>query len=331
MSTAHLIQAPSAGLTLLRASCRPFYHRYFLSKFFARVCFLPVAVIMASQDQKLCGAALSDAARKKKARGFNLELPLNQWVLWLLEWIAGAEGQHGQLMGLVASDHTNERGVTIEHRLFAHIPGESGLRRRPLCRDAYRPLAFSRKRRELVFSGAEGTYLLGLGGERRSTLLQHQCSIAHGACFDPSGGPRVALAAGGIHLWNLEKDQCERLTDRGRHPVWSSDGKRLFLRESSSDLHCLDLETAELKRVVAVAKQPERELWFARPIRFSASGRYAVLPLTARRLRGVQKNASSSGQSERVYRYAHAAVVMDFEYRELWQSPGFATELQWLG
>ena len=260
-----------------------------------------------------------------------MELPLNQWVLWLLEWIGGGEGQPGQLLGLVASDRTNERGVTIDHQLFAHAPGEGNLRIRLLCRDAYRPLAFSRRRRELVFSGAEGTYLVGLGGERKQSLLKERCTTAEGACFDPSGASRVVLAGGGIHMWDFETGRCEQLANRGRHPVWSDDGQHIYFRESSSDLHFLDVSTGETKCLLSAVGQKERELWFARPISFSQCGRYAAVPVSARRLRGLQQNASSDGERERVYRYEHATMIMDFERRELWQCEGRASQLQWLG
>lgn len=267
----------------------------------------------------------------KTCRSFPLlQLPLNQWVLWMLEWIEGGQGKAGQLLGLVASDRTDELGVCIDHHLFAFTPGEVCLRRRPLCRDAYRALAFSRKRRELFFSGAEGSYVIGLNGERKQVLSSARCEAGEGASFDPSGVARVALAGGGIHLWDFGEDRCEQLAAQGRHPVWSMDGRRLWYRESSSDLHCMDLSTGECTRVLAVAGQRERELWFARPVSLSACGRFAAVSLTARRLRGVQQNASSAGSRERIYRYEHATVVMDLELRELWQSSGAAQQLHWL-
>lgn len=259
-----------------------------------------------------------------------LNLPLHQWVLWLLEWIEGGTGTPGQLLGLVASDRTDELGVCIDHHLFALTPGEERVRRRPLCRDAYRPLAFSRKRRELVFSGAEGTYLLSMTGERKQSLPKERCESGEGGSFDPSGAPRVALAGAGLHLWDFESGDCERLAKLGRHPVWSADGRALWYRESSADLHCIDMKTRETTRILAAAGQRERELWFARPASLSRCGRYAAASLTARRLRGMQQNASSGGERERVYRYEHALVIMDLERRELWQAPGPASQVQWL-
>ncbi|MEO0508608.1 MAG: hypothetical protein AAF065_01970 [Verrucomicrobiota bacterium] len=260
-----------------------------------------------------------------------IELPLNQWVLWMLEWIGGSEGKVGQLIGLVASDRTNARGVTIEHQLFALTPGEPAIRRRPLCRDAYRPLAFSRRRRELVFSGAEGTYLLGLNGERKQSLFKGRCTTAEGASFDPLGAARVVLAGGGIHIWDTESGRCNQLAAKGRHPVWSSDGHRIYFRESSSDLHYIDLSNGERTCLLSVAGQQARELWFAQPICFSPCSRYAAAPVSSRRLRGVQQNASSGGERERVYRYAHATVIMDFEKCELWLCEGMASRIEWLG
>jgi len=260
-----------------------------------------------------------------------LELPLNQWVLWLLEWVGSGQGGAGQLLGLLASDRTDERGVVIEHQMFVLKPGETVLRRRPLCRDAYRPLAFSRRRRELVFSGAEGTHLLGLGGDRKRSLGRERCVTAEGAAFDPAGRARMVLAGGGLHLWDLDSGGCEPLHPRGRFPVWSGDGHQLYFRESSSDLNRLDFRTGEVECLLAVCGQRERELWFAQPIRFSRGGRYAAVSITGRRLRGLQQNPSSGGERERVYRYDHATVVMDFERRELWQCPVRATQIQWIG
>ena len=259
-----------------------------------------------------------------------LNLPLNQWVLWLLEWIDGGAGKPGQLLGLIASDRTSELGVCIDHNLFALTPGEERVRRRPLCRDAYRPLAFSRRRRELVFSGAEGSYLLSLSGERKYSLSKERCEAGEGASFDPGGAPRVALAGCGLHLWNYESGSCERLALRGRHPVWSIDGRSIWYRESSADLHSMDLQTRVARRILAVAGQRERELWFARPVSLSRCGRYAAVSLTSRRLRGMQQNASSGGERERVYRYEHALVALDLERQELWQSTGPANQLRWL-
>ena len=75
-----------------------------------------------------------------------LELPLNQWILWLLEWVASADHKSGQLFGLHAADRSMNEQILIDHRLFIYKLGESQLRFRPICRDAYKPLAFSRKR-----------------------------------------------------------------------------------------------------------------------------------------------------------------------------------------
>ena len=144
------------------------------------------------------------------------------------------------------------------------------------------------------------------------------------------GSPRVALAGSGVHLWYYEDGRCERISSRGRHPVWSLDGKQLWFRESSSDLHAYDLATGELTQVLAVSGQRERELWFARPVSLSRCGRYAAVPLTARRLRGMQQNASSAGARERVYRYEHGLILMDLVQREVWQSSGVTSQIQWL-
>ena len=78
-----------------------------------------------------------------------LSLPLNRWVLWQLEWIASERGASGQLFGLIATDRPHDDRVVIEHQLFVLKPGEQSYAMRPLCRDAYRPLAFSQIHRQI--------------------------------------------------------------------------------------------------------------------------------------------------------------------------------------
>ncbi|HAV13560.1 MAG TPA: hypothetical protein DCX06_08750, partial [Opitutae bacterium] len=170
------------------------------------------------------------------------ELPLNQWVLWLLEWISGAESGSGQLLGLVATDRPTEDRIVIEHQLFALKPGEKRARLRPICRDGYRPLAFSRKRRELVFAGANGIYLVDLKGIRRATFPGGEAT-GQGAAFDPSGAGRVIIGGDGIYIWDLERNQVQQLCRIGRYPVWAVGRNGFWYRESSSDLFYYDLDT----------------------------------------------------------------------------------------
>lgn len=259
-----------------------------------------------------------------------VELPLNQWVLWLLEWIEAPQEGAGQLYGLWAADRPAEDRVVIEHRLFALKPGEAQLRLRPLCRDAYRPLAISRLRRELVFSGAEGIYLLSLKGERKLALPAGAAASGEGAAFDPSGAPRILLGGDGLHLWDLESNHCHRLTRNGRHPVWSADGQGVWYRESSSDLFYYDFARDESHCVLRWGNQRHPEFWHARSVRPSRCGRYLALSLTQKQLRGVSRKASVTGSPEKVYLHDHLVCVLDLETREFWHRPGWGSQFCWL-
>ncbi|MFP4068928.1 MAG: TolB family protein, partial [Opitutales bacterium] len=259
-----------------------------------------------------------------------LDLPLNQWVLWLLEWVEGRGPEEGRLFGLVAADRPADDRVVIEHRLFTMAPSEPRPRLRPLCRDAYRPLAFSRRRRELVFAGAEGVYILGLKGERLAALPLSEGPGGDGASFDPSGGPRVALGGEGIHLWDFGGGRCERLVRLGRHPVWSPDGRGIYYAESSGDLHYYDLDAGRSVRLVGLRDNRLPEFWHARPVCMDGSGRFLALPLTGKRLKGVARASDPSGVRERVYEHRHTLCVLDTERRELWHRDGaFVNRARW--
>jgi len=259
-----------------------------------------------------------------------LDLRLSEWVLWLLEGIEGKAGKPGQLFGLLAADLPGEDRVVIQHRLFALRPGEARPRLRPVCRDAYRPLAFSRARRELVFAGAEGIYLLGLKGERRAALTAQEAPTGQGAAFDPSGAERLALGGDGIYLWDFGSGTCTRLTRQGRHPVWSADGSRIWYCESSADLFELDLQTGESRPLVRAQDNRYPEFWFARPVRQSGCGRFLAVSLSAKRLAGLAPRAEDARQRERVYRYCHETCLLDLERKELWRRDGRLGNLRWV-
>ncbi|MGZ0706811.1 hypothetical protein ACWPKO_00560 [Coraliomargarita sp. W4R53] len=258
-----------------------------------------------------------------------IDLRLNQWALWLLEWIESAEGNSGQLLGLHAADRSADDCVVIEHRLFSLKLGAEQLRLRPICRDAYKPLAFSRPRRELIFSGAEGIYLLGLKGERKLTLPPGFGVGGEGAAFNPSGAPEVVIGGDGLHLWDLEHNQCRRLTRNGRYPVWAPDGRGIWYRESSADLHYYDLAKDETQQVLGLAKQRHPEFWHARPACLSRDGRYLATSLTEKVLRGVSQKGSATGARERVYVHDHQLLVLDLERKTYCSRAGYAAQLCW--
>lgn len=258
------------------------------------------------------------------------ELPLSQWVLWFLDWIDATEDQPGQLFGLLAMDRPMNDQVVIEHRLFAYKLGAEQVNLRLLCRDAYKPLSFSRKRRELVFAGADGIYLLSLRGERKLSLPAEASATGNGAAFDPSGAGRVILGGDGLHLWDVERNRCQRLTRHGRHPVWAPDGRGVWYRESSADLHYYDLAKNESRKVVSMGQQRHPEFWYARPACLSPCGRFLALSLTEKVLRGVSRKGSADASPERVFVHKHALCAMDLEAKTYWSRGGFANHLRWV-
>lgn len=259
------------------------------------------------------------------------EMPLNQWALWFLHWIPSSGQPGGQLLGLVAADRPHDGQVSIDHRLFAIDPARPAPKFRPLCRDAYKPLAFSLQRRELAFSGAEGSYILGLKGERLATLDKDQVATAHGACFDPAGAPRIALGGGGIHLWDFRKGSCIRLTQQGRHPVWSPDGRSLWYSRSGGALMCYDLETGRNEEIVAIEADRFPDFWKSRPVAFSRCGRYLAAMLSAKRLKGVTQRAGGIEARERVFTEDKCFCLLDLQRSEFWRIEGrYFSDFRWI-
>ncbi|WPJ96997.1 hypothetical protein SH580_04660 [Coraliomargarita algicola] len=258
-----------------------------------------------------------------------IDLPLNQWALWMLEWIASAQGHSGQLLGLHAADRPAEDRVVIEHRLFSLELGADQLRLRPICRDAYKPLAFSRRRGEFIFSGAEGIYLVGLKGERRLSLPHGVDVGGEGAAFHPLGAAQVVIGGDGLHLWDLERNLCRRLTRNGRYPVWSPDGQGIWYRESSADVHYYDYAKDATREILALPNQRHPEFWHARPVCLSRDGRYLATSLTEKVLRGVSQKGSATGARERVYAHQHQLLVLDLERKVYWSRSGYASQLCW--
>lgn len=259
------------------------------------------------------------------------DLPPNQWALWFLDWVAGSDSKPGKLFGLISTDRPVEDQVVIEHRLFSYRPGDEMLRYRPLCRDAYKPLAYSRKRGELVFAGADGIYLLSPRGERLLTFPSDSVASGQGAAFFPDGSARVVLGGDGLHLWDLEKNTCTRLTRNGRHPVWSPDGGGIWYRESSGDLCHYDVHKDEACEVLRLDDQKHPEFWHARPVSLSSNGRFLATCLTRKVLRGVSRKGNATGHRERVYVHQHVICVLDLEEQTYWTREGYANQLRWVG
>ncbi len=259
------------------------------------------------------------------------ELPLNQWALWLLTWIRGDDGRGGQLFGLMASDLPIEGQVCLQHRLFALDPERPLPRFRALCRDAYKPLAFSKRRRQLIFSGAEGTYLIGLNGERVRTLASEQRPPADSASFDPSGAGRVALSSEGPTLWDLESGRSQQLTKRGRQPVWSPQGDSIWYADSSGALHRYDLIDQRSERVLSIKANRFPDFWKSRLVCISPCGRYLAAMLLARKLVGVTRKSGGIDKNEKVYQDENCFCVLDLEAQSFWRVEGpFNSVFRWV-
>ncbi|HKK18296.1 MAG TPA: hypothetical protein VJ952_06395, partial [Opitutales bacterium] len=221
--------------------------------------------------------------------------------------------------------------VAIEHRLFAIDPKDPAPKYRPLCRDAYKPLAFSRQGRKIAFSGAEGTYLVSLKGERLASLDSDRLATAHGACFDPSGRARIALGGSGIHLWDFEKGVCTRLTRKGRHPLWSPDGRCIWYAGSSGALMRYDFETGRDEQVLAIEPDRFPDFWKSRPVVFSRCGRFLAAMLSTKRLKGVTRRTGGIAPKERIFIENNCLCLIDLERSEFWRVEGrYFPAFRWL-
>jgi hypothetical protein len=259
------------------------------------------------------------------------ELALNHWVLWLLEWVQGGTAGAGRLFGLVALDRPRDDRVVIDHRLFIFRPGSDQLNLRALARDAYKPLAFSRQRRELVFAGAAGIYLLGLRGERKASLPQGTGGSGYGAAFDPGGAARIVLGGDGLHLWDVQRGTCHRLTRNGRLPVWAPDGRGIYYRESSDGLHYYDFEEDASWPILSLGRRKHPEFWYARPVQLSPNGQHLLIALTEKTLRGVSRKMSADTKPEKIYHHEHWLARLDLRERRYWLRPGFVNRARWVG
>lgn len=258
------------------------------------------------------------------------ELPVNQWVLWLFEWVASAKTGEGQLFGLIASDLSTEDSLVLQHQLCILDPQTKEILKRPLCRDAYYPIAFSWEHRQIVFSGAEGVHLTSMKGERAGTVQLDDFAAGRGASFVPNGGPEVVIGGGGLRLWNTQNGQVSRLTQQGQFPVSTKDGQGVWYSESSSDLFYYDVGTGKSECILQMPNSRLREVSMARPPLLSQCGRYLGLPLSTKRLRGVARSTVDAGKRERVYVESHLFTVLDLESREVWARPGRVDQFRWL-
>jgi hypothetical protein len=259
-----------------------------------------------------------------------IDLPVNQWVLWLFEWINLESAGGGRLFGLLASDVSSEDALVLRHQLCVLNPETDAILRRPLCRDAYYPIAFSLARRRIVFAGAEGVYVVGMKGERHATVQFDDFAAGRGASFAPGGRTEVVIGGGGLRLWNYATNQVSRLTQQGQFPTWSADGEHIWYSESSSDLFVYATQSAEAEWIVRIPNNRNREVSMARPPQLSRCGRYVGVPLSSKRLKGVKRSLLDAGKRERIFEESYLFCVVDQARREVWVRPGRVEQFRWL-
>lgn len=260
-----------------------------------------------------------------------LALPLNQWILWMLEWVPGSAEGMGRLYGLLASDRSNGDAFVLEHNLFSLDPAVSQARclQRPLCRDAYYPIRFDHSRRLSVFSGAEGLYIVSIKGERLHRLHLKDNAIGRGASFCPNGTSRVLIGGSGLHLWDYQSGAYRLLRPQGQYPVWSPDGAGAWFSESSGDLMYFDFDTECTTTLLNMRKNHDREWSFARSPQLTNCSRYLAVPITGKQLKGVTGSRSQAGGRERIYAYESALCIFDLIEKRIWMRPGYTPNFKW--
>lgn len=261
-----------------------------------------------------------------------LSLPLNQWILWMLEWIpAGGAAEGGRLYGLLASDRSNGDSLVLEHHLFSLDPAahQPQILHRPLCRDAYYPIRYDHSRRLSLFSGVDGLYLVSLKGERLHRLHLKDDVIGRGASFCPKGTSRVLIGGSGLHLWDYTSSEYRLLRHQGQYPVWSPDGTGAWFSESSGDLMYFDFDTSESTTIIKMRKNHDRELSFARSPQLTKSGRFLALPISGKQLKGISTSRFEAGARERIYAHESAFCILDLDEKSIWIRPGYVNNFKW--
>ncbi len=264
-----------------------------------------------------------------------IKLGLHQWICWFLTPLAKMDNNEIQpLMGLLASDHTDDSGIVIRHHLFLFDGHQPPLRLRPLARDAFYPLALSPKHKELIFHGAEGIYRVGFNGERMASLGRDAGPLGRGAVFCPNGSHRAILGGGGLFLWDFERSNCKELFPKGHWPAWHGDRNEIWFSIGSNDLHVMSFNedgavnpptsvlTAEAGRMEAIG--------FSCPPVIHPNGRYILHRVQRKRLRGTTRRPTSPKQtSERIFANEETLCFLDLEKKVIWQLPGSHQNAVW--
>lgn len=282
-------------------------------------------------------------------RGFNLrtgaqsdllELGLHQWVCWFLTTPPSAKSESANppdslLMGLIASDHTDESGIHIRHRLFAFNPLNPPLRTRPLPRDAFYPLACCHRRKEIIFHGAEGIYRLGFNGERLATLGRESGPLGRGAAFSPLHNAAI-LGGGGLFRWDFDTNHCVELTPKGHWPSWHADRNEIWYSVACNDLHVMPMnpdQTVQSPQTILTAEAGRMEdVGFGSAPVVHAKGRYLLHRVRRKRLRGTTRGPTKQQKSsERIFANEEVLCILDLEKKVLWQLPGSHEHAVWVG
>lgn len=247
----------------------------------------------------------------------SIHLGLNQWVVWMLRYLP----RESVLLALVAT-HMPGEIVRIQHQLGLFDLQRDKRLFVPLPRDAYMPCDYHAKRREVLFSGAEGWQIVGLKGERQGYLRQLKgIPEGRGGSFHPTR-PLIALGGRGIAVWNRDHGNIQHVHPSGQMPVWEREGERLYFSESSSDLFSHHHARGTTERILSVAGNPHTEITQAQPLAVSPDGSLGALPI----LRRVRRALGEEGPT---FNYHHSLVVLDFPRKELWQHPVKAANIGW--
>ncbi len=255
-----------------------------------------------------------DLAKREVKRIFTLDK--RKWIVWMCKYLP----KRDCVLGLVATTLPGSQ-LHIQHQMgFFDLNGKGSLLVN-LPKDAFSPLAVDEEREQALFHGAEGYQLLDFHGSRKARLSGSDLPEGRGASFHPVQ-PIVALGGGKIMLWHLKQNRFETLHKCGVCPVWFQDGRRLFFRESSSDLMLWD-GNGGVTRMLDVAGAHYRELHYAECPVQSPCGRYVAVGL-CRRVRVEQPQAG-----EEPFLDYHSLAVLDFEEQQVWQRAGRARNVVW--
>lgn len=247
-------------------------------------------------------------------------LDTGKWMLWLCDYLP----KRDVIVGLVSSSRPI-KGVHIQHQLGFFDMADRRSLLVPLPADAFVPQALSHRSEQVLFHGANGYQLLDFKGRRVAHLSGRGITDGRGGDFHPSLDV-IALGGRKVLLWNLSEGRFQTIHECGLSPRWSRDGKRLYFRQSSSDLYWWDLESGQSQCCFSVAGVKFPEIYYATQPMLSPCGRYMALNLSRR----VRRSLASSGAAEVHFNDRHSLAIADLEEKVVWQHPVETRNVAWL-